>query len=41
MTDIYAFFGNAMDADLAFTLLDKDGNGDVTRDELESACMCV
>src|ERR1700744_2244249 len=30
-----------MDADLAFTLFDKDGNGDVSRDEIEAACLYV
>lgn len=41
VTDIHPYFGNAMDADLAFTLFDKDGNGDVTRDELELATLLV
>ncbi|KAI0035878.1 hypothetical protein K488DRAFT_42300 [Vararia minispora EC-137] len=39
VTDIYHLFGNQMDADLAFTLFDKDGNGDVSRDEMEIACL--
>jgi Ca2+-binding EF-hand superfamily protein len=39
VTDIYPSFGNQMDADLAFTLFDKDGNGDVSRDEMELACL--
>ncbi|KZV69518.1 hypothetical protein PENSPDRAFT_676041 [Peniophora sp. CONT] len=41
VTDVHPYFGNAMDAELAFTLFDKDGNGDVTRDELELACLDV
>ena len=37
--DIARFFANPDDADAAFTILDKDMNGDVSRDEIEMACM--
>ena len=32
-------FANPDEADAAFAILDKDGNGDVSRDEIEMACM--
>lgn len=35
------FFPTPEDAEAAFVLFDKDMNGDVTRDEIEIACMCV
>jgi len=37
--DIAKFFPSMEDADNVFALFDKDSNGDVTRDELEMACM--
>ncbi|PPQ67301.1 hypothetical protein CVT25_005885 [Psilocybe cyanescens] len=37
--DIQRFFPNKEDADAAFALFDKDGNGDVSRDEIEMACL--
>jgi len=37
--DIARFFPSAEEADAAFSLFDKDGNGDATRDEIELACM--
>ncbi|KAI0779722.1 Mechanosensitive ion channel-domain-containing protein [Fomes fomentarius] len=37
--DIARFFPTHEEADHAFTILDKDMNGDVNRDEIEMACM--
>ncbi|EPQ57543.1 hypothetical protein GLOTRDRAFT_74415 [Gloeophyllum trabeum ATCC 11539] len=37
--DIARFFPTPEDADAAFALFDKDGNGDASRDEVELACM--
>lgn len=37
--DVARFFATPDDADAAFTIFDKDLNGDVTRDELEAACL--
>jgi Ca2+-binding EF-hand superfamily protein len=37
--DIASFFPTVEAADIAFTLFDRDGNGDVNRDELEDACV--
>ncbi|KAI1796400.1 Mechanosensitive ion channel-domain-containing protein [Ganoderma leucocontextum] len=37
--DIARFFGNPDEADAAFAIFDKDSNGDVSRDEIEMACM--
>ncbi|KZT26735.1 hypothetical protein NEOLEDRAFT_1131748 [Neolentinus lepideus HHB14362 ss-1] len=37
--DIARFFPTQDDADAAFALFDKDGNGDASRDEIELACM--
>ena len=37
--DIARFFANPDEADAAFAILDKDSNGDVSRDEIEMACM--
>ncbi|EJU04320.1 hypothetical protein DACRYDRAFT_20889 [Dacryopinax primogenitus] len=39
LNDIARFFPDFETAQLAFTLFDKDGNGDATRDEMEMACM--
>ncbi|KAF9820412.1 hypothetical protein IEO21_01421 [Rhodonia placenta] len=39
--DIMPFFPTPEDAEAAFVLFDKDMNGDVTRDEIEIACMEV
>lgn len=39
--DIARFFPTPEDTDAAFALLDKDMNGDATRDEVEIACMFV
>ena len=36
--DISKFFATQEDADEAFSLFDKDGNGDATRDEVEMVC---
>ncbi|KAH9485389.1 Mechanosensitive ion channel protein Msy2 [Psilocybe cubensis] len=37
--DIQRFFPTKEDADAAFALFDKDGNGDVSREEIEMACL--
>ncbi|KAI0699236.1 hypothetical protein BC835DRAFT_1268062 [Cytidiella melzeri] len=37
--DIARYFPTMEDAEIAFTIFDKDMNGDVTRDEMELACM--
>lgn len=37
--DIAKFFPSQKAADAAFLLFDKDGNGDVDRDEMEMALM--
>ncbi|KAG8890399.1 hypothetical protein FRB98_008974 [Tulasnella sp. 332] len=39
--DIARFFPNIEAATLAFSLFDQDGNGDVTREEMEIACLDV
>lgn len=39
MEDIARFFPTPDDADAAFAIFDKDSNGDMTRDELEMACL--
>lgn len=37
--DVARFFPSYDEADHAFTIFDKDMNGDVNRDEVEMACM--
>ncbi|TFY79553.1 hypothetical protein EWM64_g4459 [Hericium alpestre] len=37
--DIAPFYTNIEDADAAFTIFDKDGNGDISREEMEMACL--
>ncbi|RPD63790.1 hypothetical protein L227DRAFT_496301 [Lentinus tigrinus ALCF2SS1-6] len=37
--DIARFFASAEEADHAFSIFDKDSNGDINRDEMEMACM--
>ncbi|KAG9039695.1 hypothetical protein FRB95_007122 [Tulasnella sp. JGI-2019a] len=39
--DIARFFPDMERAEMAFSLFDQDGNGDVTREELELACLDV
>lgn len=39
MTDIAHLFPDHETAEIAFGLFDKDGNHDVTRDEVEMACL--
>ena len=39
--DLARFFSSPDEADAAFAIFDKDMNGDVNRDEIEMACMCV
>lgn len=39
--DIARFYPNIEDAEVAFSLFDKDQNGDVSRDEIEMSCLCV
>ncbi|KAF9654005.1 hypothetical protein BDM02DRAFT_3086356 [Thelephora ganbajun] len=39
LEDVAKFFPTPEDAEAAWNLLDKDGNGDVTRDEMEMTCM--
>ena len=39
VNDIARFFPTMEDADRAYAIFDKDSNGDVTRDEIELACM--
>lgn len=39
MDDLISVFASREEAEVAFALLDKDGNGDVSRDELEVACL--
>ncbi len=41
VSDIARFFPSAELAEHAFTIFDKDSNGDINRDEMEMACMCV
>lgn len=37
--DIVRFFSTPEDADAVFAILDKDSNGDASRDEVEMACL--
>ena len=39
--DITRFFPSVEDADAAFTLFDRDGNGDVSLEEIEQSCAFV
>jgi Ca2+-binding EF-hand superfamily protein len=39
--DINRFFPSLEEADGAFTLFDRDGNGDVSLEEVEQACAFV
>ena len=39
LTDIAPYFHDYEMTQTAFSLFDKDGNGDVTREELELACL--
>jgi Ca2+-binding EF-hand superfamily protein len=39
--DITRFFPSLEEADGAFTLFDRDGNGDVSLEEIEQACSFV
>ncbi|KAI0063682.1 hypothetical protein BV25DRAFT_1801709 [Artomyces pyxidatus] len=39
VSDFSPYFPTPEDTDMAFLIFDKDGNGDITRDELEQACM--
>lgn len=39
--DITRFFPSLEEADGAFTLFDRDGNGDVSLEEVEQACSFV
>lgn len=39
--DIRRFFSDGIEADNAFSLFDKDSNGDVSREEVELACLWV
>lgn len=39
LKDIERFFPPPMDAGRAFAFFDRDGNGDVSRDEMEMACL--
>jgi len=41
LEDIAKYFPTPEDAEAAWNLFDKDGNGDATRDEVEMTCMCV
>lgn len=41
LEDIAKYFSTPEDAEAAWNLFDKDGNGDATRDEVEMTCMCV
>ena len=41
LVDIAKYFPTPEVAEVAWNLFDKDGNGDVTRDEVEMTCMCV
>lgn len=41
LEDIAKFFPDQATATAAYTLFDKDSNGDITRDEMELACMLV
>ena len=37
--DIESFFSTKEEADQAYALFDKDSNGDVSREEMEMACL--
>lgn len=37
--DIESFFSTKEEADRAYALFDKDSNGDVSREEMEIACL--
>jgi len=37
--DIESFFPTKEEADRAYALFDKDSNGDVSREEMEMACL--
>lgn len=39
LEDIAKYFPTPEDAEAAWNLFDKDGNGDATRDEVEMTCM--
>ena len=39
--DITRFFPSQDEADAAFTLFDRDGNGDVSVEEIEQSCAFV
>jgi Ca2+-binding EF-hand superfamily protein len=41
LEDITRYLRTCEEAEAVFALFDKDGNGDVTRDEVEMACMSV
>lgn len=41
LADIARFFPDLETAEAAFAVFDKDGNGDVTRDEIESAVLSL
>ena len=41
LEDIERFFLSHEEAVAAYSLFDKDGNGDVSREEIEIACLCV
>lgn len=39
--DIASFFPTQEEARFAFSMFDKDDNGDVTLEEVEQSCQCV
>ena len=39
ITDIAPFFQSYEQAQMAFSIFDKDSNGDVTKEEVELACL--
>jgi hypothetical protein len=41
LEDIAKYFATPEDAEAAWNLFDRDGNGDATRDEVEMTCMYV
>jgi hypothetical protein len=41
LESFFPYFKTQAEAEVAFTLFDRDSNGDVSRDEMEMTCLCV